>query len=104
MSGRGRRRYPENSFKSLKAGKIAGAGLDVFDPEPPLSSNPLLAMENVAATPHTAGFTNDCQRAMGLGIAEEILAVLNGVRPSNLVNPVVWDSPARRGLELPVTA
>jgi D-3-phosphoglycerate dehydrogenase len=82
--------------EALRAGKIAGAGLDVFDPEPPSPSNPLLTMENVVATPHTAGFTDDCLRAMGLGVAKEVLDVLSGVRPSNLVNPNVWDSPARR--------
>ena len=85
--------------EALQAGKIAGAGLDVFDPEPPSPSNPLLTMENVVATPHTAGFTEDCLRAMGLGVAEEVIAVIDGRRPSNLVNPDVWDSPARRRMQ-----
>ena len=85
--------------EALRAATIAGAGLDVFDPEPPLPSNPLLTMENVVATPHTAGFTDDCLRAMGLGVAAQLLDVLRGVRPSNLVNPKVWDSPSRRKLE-----
>ena len=81
---------------ALETGKIAGAGLDVFDPEPPDPANPLLHMENVVATPHTAGFTEAALRAMGMGVAKELLAVLDGERPSNLVNPSVWDSPARR--------
>jgi phosphoglycerate dehydrogenase-like enzyme len=68
---------------ALRAGRLAGAGLDVFDPEPPPPDHPLLAMENVVATPHTAGFTEDGLRKMGLGVAEGILAVLNGARPAN---------------------
>lgn len=81
---------------ALQDGVIAGAGLDVFDPEPPSPSNPLLYMENVVATPHTAGFTESTLREMGLGVAREVLDVLRGVRPANLVNPRGWDSPARR--------
>ena len=81
---------------ALRAGGIAGAGMDVFDPEPPSPSNPLLAMENVVATPHSAGFTDGALLAMGVGVVNEVLAVLRGTRPTNLVNPKVWDSPARR--------
>jgi D-3-phosphoglycerate dehydrogenase len=81
---------------ALRAGKIAGAGLDVFDPEPPDQSNPLLHMPTVVATPHTAGFTEGALRAMGIGVAEEVLAALHGVRPANLVNPTVWQAPNRR--------
>ena len=53
---------------------------------------------SVVATPHTAGFTEGALRAMGMGVAEEVLSVLRGVRPANLVNPAVWDSPNRRRL------
>ena len=84
--------------EALRAGTIAGAGLDVYDPEPPSPDNPLLAMENVVATPHSAGYTDGCQLAMGMGVAEQVLAVLSGKRPANLVNPTVWDSPDRRTL------
>jgi phosphoglycerate dehydrogenase-like enzyme len=84
--------------EALRAGTIAGAGLDVYDPEPPAPDNPLLAMENVVATPHSAGYTDGCQLAMGMGVAEQVLAVLSGKRPANLVNPTAWDSPDRRCL------
>ena len=81
---------------ALRSGRLAGAGLDVFDPEPPSPSHPLFGLENVIATPHSTGFTEDALRKMGVAVAEGILDVLNGKRPANLVNPEVWDSPARR--------
>lgn len=81
--------------EALRAGKLAGAGLDVFDPEPPSPSNPLLGMENVVATPHSAGYSDDCLRKVESQMTEEILDFLKGKRPDNLVNPQVWDSAAR---------
>jgi len=83
---------------ALRDGRLAGAGLDVFDPEPPSTTHPLFAMENVVATPHSAGFTEDALRKMGLGVAEGILAALNGERPANLVNaaPAPGGVPRRR--------
>lgn len=86
-------------IEALQIGKIAGAGMDVFDPEPPSSSNPLLSMDNVLATPHTAGYTDGCQRKMGLGVARQILDIISNVRPENLVNPEVWNAPKRRRLK-----
>ena len=83
---------------ALKEGVIAGAGLDVYDPEPPSPDNPLFAMENVVATPHSAGYTDGCQLAMGMDVAQAVLDMLSGKRPLNLVNPAVWDSPNRRRL------
>lgn len=81
---------------ALQAGTIAGAAMDVFAEEPPPANHPLHSLENVVATPHTAGFTEACQRKMGMGIAEEVLDVLAGRRPANMLNPDVWDSPIRR--------
>lgn len=80
---------------AISSGRIAGAGIDVFNPEPPEPANPLLAMEEVVATPHSAFYTDDCRRKMGYAVTEEILSVLNGVRPANMVNPQVWESAAR---------
>jgi D-3-phosphoglycerate dehydrogenase / 2-oxoglutarate reductase len=80
---------------ALQTGRLAGAGLDVFDPEPPAPSNPLLAMENVIATPHTAGFTAASANRMIEGAVRETLDALNGRRPDNFANAQVWDSPAR---------
>jgi len=83
-------------IEALQSGRLAGAGLDVFDPEPPSPSNPLLSMEQVVSTPHTASYTDDARRAMGLAAVEQVLAVLEGRRPGNLVNPEVWESAIRR--------
>jgi D-3-phosphoglycerate dehydrogenase len=81
---------------ALQSRAIAGAGLDVYDPEPPSPSDPLFRLEEVVATPHSAFYTDDCRRRMGVSVAQQVLATLDGVRPDNMVNPDVWDSSARR--------
>ncbi len=83
-------------ISALQNGEIAGAGLDVFDPEPPETTNPLLAMENVIATPHTAAYTDGALREMGMGVAREVLDAINGKRPDNMLNLEVWNSPAMK--------
>ena len=83
-------------IEALRSGRLTGAGLDVFDPEPPSPANPLLALENVVATPHSSGFTEDHLYKSSVAVAEQVLAVLRGMRPDNLVNPDIWDSPARQ--------
>lgn len=81
-------------IEALREGIIAGAGLDVFDPEPPAADNPLFSLPNTICTPHMASFTEDGMRAMGVGVAGGVLALLRGERPkglAHLVNPEVWD-------------
>ena len=70
--------------------RIAGAGLDVWAKEPPEPDHPLLAFDNVLASPHTAGVTHESRREMGRYAAEQILTVLDGKRPPRLINPEVW--------------
>lgn len=82
-------------IRVLQEGHLAGAGLDVFDPDPPASDNPLLRMPNVVATPHIAPFTNESFRAMWSGVAEQTGQLLRGERPVHLANPEVW--PGRSG-------
>ncbi len=80
-------------IEALQEGTIAGGGLDVYDPEPPAMDNPLFSLPNTICTPHTGSFTEDGVRAMGIGAAEGVLAVLGGERPTGLaqlVNPQVW--------------
>jgi D-3-phosphoglycerate dehydrogenase len=64
--------------EALAAGHLAGAGLDVFDPEPPDPSHPLLQMESVLASPHMAGITTESWAAMAVATARNILSVLDG--------------------------
>ena len=82
-------------IRVLQEGHLAGAGLDVFDPDPPAGDNPLLHMPNVVATPHIAPFTEESFRAMWSGVARQTRQVLRGERPDNLANPEAW--PGRRG-------
>ncbi len=77
-------------IRLLQAGHFAGAGLDVFDPEPPHEDNPLLKMRNVVVTPHIASSTDRGIYAMMHGVADQVIQLLNGERPPYLLNPEVW--------------
>jgi D-3-phosphoglycerate dehydrogenase len=72
---------------ALRSEKIAGAALDVFDIQPLPPNDALFACPNLLLTPHTAGITATSGRAMAVGAAEEMLRILRGERPLNLVNP-----------------
>ena len=74
-------------IQALKEGEIAGAGLDVSDPEPAQGDNPLLAMDNVVMTPHCAGATRDSMEHMSQDVAQGLLEFFNGQKPTW---PVVW--------------
>jgi D-3-phosphoglycerate dehydrogenase len=67
-----------------------GAGLDVWDKEPPPPEHPLLQFDNVLASPHTAGVTKEARINMGKIAAEQMLDALDGKRPPRIINPEVW--------------
>jgi len=75
---------------ALRAGHIAGAGIDVWVVEPPPLTHPLLAFDNVIATYHTAGVTHDSRRNMAEWNAEQVAGILRGKRPPRLINPDAW--------------
>ena len=75
---------------ALARGHLGGAGLDVWHPEPPLLDNPLLRMENVVATYHTAGVTHEARRNVASMGATQIIGALRGERPLRLINPEAW--------------
>jgi D-3-phosphoglycerate dehydrogenase / 2-oxoglutarate reductase len=81
---------------ALRDKLIAGAGLDVWAKEPPSPDHPLLAFDNVLASPHTAGVTREARENMGRIAAEQMLAALDGKRPARIINPEVWPAYARR--------
>ena len=82
---------------ALASGHLAGAGLDVLGTAPPPADHPLLALENVIVTPHTAFFSQASTAELERRTAEEAVRVLNGERPENLVNPEVLGR-ARSGI------
>ncbi len=81
---------------ALRAKKIAGAGLDVWEKEPPPLDHPLLKFDNVMVSPHTAGVTHEARVNMGRVAAEQILAALDGKPVSRVLNPEVWPRYAAR--------
>jgi D-3-phosphoglycerate dehydrogenase len=76
--------------EALESKRIAGAGLDVWDKEPPPADHPLLQFDNVIASPHTAGVTREARANMGKFAAEQLIMILDGKRPPRIVNPQVW--------------
>jgi phosphoglycerate dehydrogenase-like enzyme len=81
---------------ALREGRIAGAGIDVFDPEPAPDGHPLFSMDNTVVTPHIGGWVREALPRLVTTTAREMLAVLRGERPLRLANPEVWDAPQRR--------
>ena len=77
-------------FKALQSGHLSGAGVDVWDKEPPPLQHPLLTLDNVIATFHTAGVTMEARHDMAEQAAEQIVGLLKGGRPPRLVNPEAW--------------
>ena len=83
-------------IEALRSGEIAGAGLDVFEQEPTPADNPLLKMDNVIVTPHSAGTSAVSARDANVRIGQEVARVLRGAWPMSLVNPEVKGRIAER--------
>ncbi|HEY3848583.1 MAG TPA: hydroxyacid dehydrogenase [Acetobacteraceae bacterium] len=75
---------------ALRAKQIAGAGLDVWEDEPPPTDHPLLAFDNVLVSPHIAGITRQSRHNIARIAAEQLIGMLDGERPPRLLNPEVW--------------
>jgi D-3-phosphoglycerate dehydrogenase len=78
---------------ALAAGQIAGAGLDVFDPEPIDPRDPLLALENVILAPHALCWTDECFAGNGQSAVSSLLETAAGRAPRHVVNRAVLESP-----------
>ena len=75
--------------EALRAGHIAGAGLDVFEQEPVDPANPLLRMDNVIVTPHALCWTDECFHAIASTGLQSVVDLSLGKRPAHVVNPEV---------------
>jgi D-3-phosphoglycerate dehydrogenase len=83
-------------LEALTSGHLMGAGLDVWEKEPPPLDHPLLKLDNVVATYHTAGVTNEARRNMATFAAEQIVGILKGGKPPRLINADVWPAYVKR--------
>ncbi len=79
---------------ALRSGRLAAAGLDVFENEPQLNPG-FLDLENVVLTPHIASSTRATRNAMARLAIDNMDSVLAGRRPAALLNPPVWETAAR---------
>jgi glyoxylate reductase len=81
--------HEEALYHALKNRVIAGAGIDVFEKEPIEKDNPLLKLDNIVVTPHIASASVDTRTKMAILAATNLIEVLKGRVPTNLVNPDV---------------
>jgi D-3-phosphoglycerate dehydrogenase / 2-oxoglutarate reductase len=89
--------HDEAALDAALAGKkIAGAGLDVWEREPPPAQHPLMKYDNVIVTPHMAGVTIESRARMGQIAAEQMIDALDGKEVPRIINPQVWPAYARR--------
>ena len=76
-------------YEALKNGVIGAAALDVFEPTPIPHNHPILKLDNVVLTPHIAGAVGEGMLEQAVSVAEDVVKVLTGHRPANLLNPEV---------------
>jgi phosphoglycerate dehydrogenase-like enzyme len=74
----------------LRTGRLAGAGIDVWDPEPPAPGHPLLQFDNVVASPHVAAYTTEGLARSHATAVQQALMVMRGEIPPALLNPAAW--------------
>jgi phosphoglycerate dehydrogenase-like enzyme len=92
--GRGKLVDTDALRDALRDGRIAGAGLDVFEPEPLLPEDELLTFTNVVLSPHSLCWTEDFTKDVADAAIASILAMAAGERPGNVLNPEVFDTEA----------
>ena len=78
---------------ALSDGRLAGAGLDVFEPEPPDPKDPLFELENVIVSPHALCWTDQCFAEIGASDIRAVLNVKQGRVPTGVVNREVLERP-----------
>ncbi len=80
----------------LAEGRIAGAGLDVLEQEPPDADDPILALDNVIVTPHALCWTDQLFAGNGAADVKAVLTAMAGEAPSGIVNRAILDDPVWR--------
>jgi phosphoglycerate dehydrogenase-like enzyme len=78
---------------ALREGRLAGAGLDVFEQEPNPAGDPLYALDNVLLTPHALCWTDQCFAGIGAADVKAVFDVMHGRVPTGIVNREVVDQP-----------
>jgi D-3-phosphoglycerate dehydrogenase len=78
-------------FHALRDKEIAGAGLDVFSQEPVPVDSPLLSLDNILLTPHSAALTNECVIRMATEAAQCVMDLFSGMEPKNIANRKVLE-------------
>jgi D-3-phosphoglycerate dehydrogenase / 2-oxoglutarate reductase len=81
---------------ALQDGRVAGAGLDVLDPEPAPTGHPIYSLPNVILTPHAAFYSRTAEEEGRRRCCEEVASVLRGEVPRHVCNPEVLSSPSLR--------
>jgi phosphoglycerate dehydrogenase-like enzyme len=83
-------------YEALSDGRLAGAGLDVFEQDPVDPGDPILALDSVIVAPHAICWTDECFLGIGRSACESILDVAAGRVPRHVVNREVLDRPTLR--------
>ncbi len=81
----------DSLIEALDSGKLAGAGIDVFDPEPPAADAPIRFHPKIVLTPHSASVTGDGRARIERMAVERVLEFFSGQRPKDVCNPRVWE-------------
>lgn len=76
-------------LEAVNSGKLLGAGIDVYDPEPPVADSPLRNHPQILVTPHTAGLTVEGRERTEVMAVERVLAFFRGETPPDVVNRAV---------------
>ncbi|QDL10594.1 D-glycerate dehydrogenase [Brasilonema octagenarum UFV-E1] len=82
--------HPEALYRALTSGEIAGAAIDVTDPEPIATDSPLLDLDNLIVTPHIGSASRQTREKMANMAIANLIAGLKGERLPNCVNPEVY--------------
>jgi D-3-phosphoglycerate dehydrogenase len=78
-------------LQAVQKKQIAGAAVDVYDPEPPVRGNPLIHMDTIIVTPHMGAQTAESLYNMGTMVVQGVIDVLEGRKPQYVVNPAIWE-------------